>query len=109
MGVLALVRGVGRQLALMNLALDRLAVAIGDSHGGACDFSDIALFEKDEGACLRQECCDIGGDKVLVFTESDDDRAPFTSENDALGVRLADDSQGIGAFELRNRAAYRLE
>ena len=84
--VLALVCSVGGQFALMDLALYRLAAAVGDSDRCTRHFGDVAFLEEDEGARLRKQCRDIGSDEILVLAETDDDGTSFTREDDALGV-----------------------
>ena len=107
--VLALVGGVGRELALVRLAYDGGTRPVDDAHGGATDLGDIAFLEEHEMARDGQQRRDVRGDEVLRVAEADDDGATFAGEDDALGIVLAHHRQRVGALELGDRGTHRLE
>ena len=105
----ALLRGIGREFALVHLALDRIAVLVQDAVAVAADLADVAFLEEDEPARHRQQRSHVGGDEVLTITEADDDRAALARKDEALGFLLRYHGQRIRTFELGNGRADRLE
>ena len=105
----ALLRRIGRELALVHLALDRVAVLVQDAVAVAADLADVAFLEEDEAARHRQQRRHVGGDEVLAVAQADDDRAALARKDDALGVLLRDHGERIRAFELGDGRADRLE
>ena len=108
-GELALLGGVGRQLAQLGRALRGVAVAVEDAHAVAADLGDVALLEEDEVPRHGQQCRHVGGDEVLVLAEADDHRAALARHHDAVGVVLRHDCERVGALELRDGGAHGLE
>ena len=51
----------------------------------------------------------VGSDEILVDAEPDDHRAALARQHDALRDRLGHDRERVGALELGDGAAHRLE
>src|SRR6185437_6330041 len=109
MPVLTLFGRIRGELALADGTLDSVAVAIEDSDGCAANLGDVTFFKEHEAPRHRQQRRNIGGDEVLLDTEPHDDGAPLPSQNDAVRIALAHDGERIGAFELGDGCADRLE
>ena len=107
--VLALLGRIGRQLALAHRALGGVAVLVEHLDRGAANVGDVAFFEEHEAAGHRQQRRDVRGHEVFVDAQTHDHRATFARQDDALGLRLADYRQRVGAFELGHRGAHGLE
>ena len=107
--VLPLLGGVGGQFALAHRALGAVAILVEHLDRGAADVGDVAFFQEHEAARHRQQRGDVRGHEVLVDPEADDHRATFARQDDALGLRLADYRQRVGAFQLCHRGAHGLE
>jgi len=108
-GELALLGGVGRQLAQLGGTLHGVAFAVEYPHAVAADLADVAFLEEDEVARHRQQCRDVGGDEVLVLAEPDHHRAALAGDHDAVGLVLRDHRERIGTLEFGNRGAHGLE
>ena len=106
--VLAFLGRVGRQFTVVRRTFGAVAVAIDDAHAAQCHFSDITLIEKHEATRDWQQGSDIRGHKVLARTKADDHRTTHACGDDACGALLADDRQGVGPFELRDRRTHGL-
>ena len=68
MPVLALLRGLGRELGLVHLALDRVAVDGKNVDAVAGNLGDVALFEIDELLRDRQQRGHAGRDEVFAYS-----------------------------------------
>ena len=108
-GVVALLRRIGRQRALLHGALRGVAVAVEDAHALAANFRDVAFLEEDELTRHRQQRRDVRRDEVLVVADADHDRATGARQHDRLGRILRQHGERVRAFELRNRGAHRAE
>ena len=88
MRILALLRIVRRQLALVRGPLHGVSFAVEDAIARAADLRDVTFLQDDEPTRHRQQRRHIGRDVVLVLTQADDDRAALAGEDDAVGVML---------------------
>jgi len=98
-GVVAEVGGVGGELALFYFALDDFALAVVEGDAVLADVGDVALFEEDEAFGFGQQGGDVGGDEGFVFAEADDQGGAFSGGDEAVGLFVADHTQGVGAGE----------
>jgi hypothetical protein len=107
--VLALLGGIGGELALADRTVDGSAVLVEHLDGGAADVGDVAFLQEHEAARHGQQRGDVRGDEVLVDPEADDHRTTLAREDDALGLLLTDDRERVRALELRDGGAHGLE
>jgi hypothetical protein len=109
MRVIALFRRIGREFALVDLAVHGRAVVVEDPEAFAAHFRHVAFLENGELVRHGQQRGDVRGDEVLAVADADDDRAALARQDDAFRIVLRDHCQRIGAFELRHRGTHRLE
>ena len=105
----ALLRGIGRQLALARRAFGMFAFAVDDAHALARHLSHIAFFEENKPPGDGQQRADVGSNVVLAGAEADNGGTAHARDDDAVRVLLADHGECVGALEFGDGSAHRPE
>ncbi len=98
--VAALFRHDGVPQNVRDLALDGLAVEIGEVHAFRREDGHVAIGEEEHVARVAEDGGHVGGDEVLVFAEADDDGRAVARGDDLVRVGAGDDGEGEDAGEL---------
>ena len=77
---------------VLDLAVDRVAVEVGELHAALGDDGEVAVGEEKEVARVIQDGGHVGGDEVFLFAESDDGGRPIARGDDL--VRFVDGDDG---------------
>ena len=69
---------------------------------------DLVIIQQINLAGIFQDGRNVGGDVVFAFAETHDERAVLADGNHAVGFLAAENAQRVGAFDLVNGQAQRL-
>ena len=106
----ALLGGTGIPHHLDRLALDVIAVVVGQAITVASHDGDLALLQNNLFARVRQNRGRVRGDVRLAFADADDQRARTIAGKDQMvGIVAGDDAESVRAAHLVQRLAYRLD
>jgi hypothetical protein len=100
---------VGRQLALVHLALDFAAAGIDDAAAIEADLDHVAFLEVDDLLGYLQQGGGIGGGEILAFADAHQQRRALARRDQDAGLPLRQDGDRVGALQLGHRVAHGLE
>ena len=89
--ILPFIHGVRAELAFLHRPVRIVSFAVDNLYRCACDFGDIAVFEKHETTCFRQERGHIRSHIVFTAPQTEHDRRAAAGGNQAVGKPAADD------------------
>ena len=92
----------------LGLALDLIAVEVGDAHAMLGDDGDLAVIEEEEVARVVEERGDVTGYEVFVFAEADDDGRAVAGGYDLARLIGGDDDERKNSRQLFHRFSYGL-
>ncbi len=92
----------------MYLALDGLAVEIGELHSLLCNYGEIAIGKEKQVAGVKQDRGHVGGDEVFVFAETNDGRRAITGSHNLIRVVNGDHDQRKYSRQFLNSLTYGL-
>ena len=104
----ALFRHDGIPGDVLYLAHDRLSIEVGQLHAVGCDDGEVAIPQKEKIAGVIQNCRNIGGDEVFVFSQPDHGRRSIARGHNRVRFFHGDHCQGKHAGELSDGLADRL-
>ncbi len=85
---------------VLDLAVDGLAVEVGELHACRGDDGEIAVGEEEQVARVIEDCGNIGGDEVFVFAQADDGGRTVARGDDLVGLIDGDHAQREDAGQL---------
>ena len=89
----------------VKLALDGLAVEVGELDAGEGEDGHVAVGEEVDIARVVENAGNVGGDEVLAFAHADDDRRARARGDDLVGLGGGKHAQRKGAGEALDGAA----
>ena len=104
--VAALFRLDGIPLDARDLALDGLAVEVGELDAVAGEDGHVAVGEEIDIARVVQDAGNVGGDEVFALAHADDDRRAGARGDDLVGLGGGEDAEGKGARQPLDGAAH---
>ena len=87
------------------LALDGLAVEVGELDAGGGEDGHVAIGEEVDVARVVENAGNVGGDEGLAFADADDDRRAEARGDDLVGLGGGENAQREGAGEALDGAA----
>uniref|UniRef100_E6QK49 Uncharacterized protein n=1 Tax=mine drainage metagenome TaxID=410659 RepID=E6QK49_9ZZZZ len=93
---------------VLYLALDEVAVEVGEGNAGTGEDGHVAIVEEVEIAGVVEDAGDVGGDEELVFAESDDDWWAEAGGDDLVGFAARKYAESEGSGKAFYGAAYGL-
>src|SRR6185436_3371859 len=90
---------------MLDLAVEGLAVEVGEADAFWGEDGHVAVHEKEHVAGVVQNGRDVGGHEVLVVAETDHGRRSGTDRYDLIGIAAGDDGQGEHAVDLLDGGA----
>ena len=103
--VAALFRLDGIPLDALKLALDGLAVEVGELDAVEGEDGHVAVGEEVDVAGVVEDAGDVGGDEVFAFADADDDGRAGARGDDLVGLGGGEDAESEGAGEALDGAA----
>ena len=73
--------------------MERLAVEIGEQHTLRRDHGNVAIGEKNNIACMVQDCGDIGSDEIFLVAHANHQGRPIARGNNFIGLVQPNDGQ----------------
>src|SRR5690606_20227547 len=99
----------GVHLHCVHLALDRLALGVGNPHPRQLQVDDVAVFQVDDlvgGAGQRQG---VGRQEVLVLAHAHDQGRALAGADHAVRLVAAEHGDGVGAMQAAHRLLHGVE
>ncbi len=91
-----------------NLLLDLDRVHVDDAVAIGLQDGHLAVFEIDDLARMRENRRDVAGDEVLVFAQSEEQRASLARGDDLVGVDARDHRDAVRPLDLKQRFEHRI-
>ena len=85
---------------LLRLALDRVAVGVGDADPGGVDRDDLVVLDRDREAGLGEEGGDRRGEEALAVADAGDQRALLAGADQQPGLVGVHGDEGVVAAQL---------
>src|SRR6185369_8083308 len=98
MFIAALIDNVRVRLNVHRLTIYLHTVERKQFHTAGCDFCYLALFQLEDASCVLPTCHAVRSEKTLVFAKTDGQGIVMIDGINTIGMALADDAEGIGAF-----------
>ena len=88
-----------------DVALDGVAVEVGERDAGGGEDGHVAVGEEVDVAGVVEDAGDVGGDEVLAVADADDDGRAEAGGDDLVGLGGGEDAEGEGSGEALDGAA----
>ena len=89
----------------VELALDGLAVEVGELDAVEGEDGHVAVGEEVDVAGVVEDAGNVGGDEVFAFADADDDGRSGAGGDDLVGLGGGEDAEGEGSGEALDGAA----
>ena len=78
---------------VLHLALHRLPVKIDQLHAGSGNHGHVAIRQKENIARVIKDGGNVGGDKIFIVAQTNDDRRPVARRDNLVGLIFGNHGQ----------------